>query len=221
MKRKKRKPGYTDQFLLNNDCEPGFCIEMTENSFMLTDAAWINITKKVILPMAFHLYNSVPEGSTSYPHAFTKKCAEAILLLVFEMTVTGSVKRKDLITTIQENAIAHPSAMHDAMTKHPFEQSKNVPRLHSPKMIHHRRHCGRTPEGGEDNYILHNEDNPSSPESSHNATSSTPPVAAARSMSGYLYRWSLRSHPENALDLALAVFNVVNEIHHNNVVRHH
>jgi hypothetical protein len=62
-------------------------------------------------------------------------------------------------------------------------------------------------------------DPPSSPDSDEEVH--VPTTAAARSMSGYLYRWSLRSHPENALDLALAVFNVVNEIHHNNVARHH
>lgn len=55
-----------------------------------------------LLPMALHHYDSVPEGSSSYPRVFTKKCAEAILSLVFEVTVSGSVKRNDLITMIYD-----------------------------------------------------------------------------------------------------------------------
>jgi hypothetical protein len=79
-----------------------------------------------LLPMALHHYGSVPEGSSSYPRVFTKKCVEAILSLVLEVTVSGSVKRNDLITMIQHHATKHPSAIHDAMAKHPFEQSKTT-----------------------------------------------------------------------------------------------
>jgi hypothetical protein len=42
-------------------------------------------------------------------------------------------------------------------------------------------------------------------------------------MLGFLYRWSLQAtgKSENALDLALAVFNVVNAIQQNDVDRRH
>ena len=95
-----------------------------------------------ILPEAPHLYDSVDADidSTAFPRAFTKKFAEAILFLIFGVTMSASTKKQDMI------------------------------------------------------------DPPSSPDSDEEVH--VPTTAAARSMSGYLYRWSLRSHPENARDLA-------------------
>ena len=48
MKGKKKRPGFTDKFLVEHGCEPGSTVVMTENSFM-TNAAWIEISKKVSL----------------------------------------------------------------------------------------------------------------------------------------------------------------------------
>ena len=48
MKGKKKRAGYTDKFLVDNGCQPGSTVIMTENSFM-TNEAWIELTKKVSL----------------------------------------------------------------------------------------------------------------------------------------------------------------------------
>jgi hypothetical protein len=45
MKGKKGKKGYTDEWLVDNGCEPGSTLEMTESAFMTNDA-WIEISKK-------------------------------------------------------------------------------------------------------------------------------------------------------------------------------
>jgi hypothetical protein len=62
MKGKRTKPGFTNEFLLRNGCEPGSCIEMTENSFM-TDAAWVNITSNEAraLELALTVFSVVQE----------------------------------------------------------------------------------------------------------------------------------------------------------------
>ena len=46
MKGKKKRPGFTDQFLVRNGCEPGSTVIMTDNAFM-TNKAWVQLTKKV------------------------------------------------------------------------------------------------------------------------------------------------------------------------------
>ena len=46
MKGKKKRPGFTDQFLVRNGCEPGSTVIMTDNAFM-TNEAWVQLTKKV------------------------------------------------------------------------------------------------------------------------------------------------------------------------------
>lgn len=80
------------------------------------------------LPKALHLYNSVAEGS-KYPRAFTKMYAVAILSLVFEVSVSGSVKRDHLIQLIKENEAKKPTAIHDAIAKNPFEPITKPPKL--------------------------------------------------------------------------------------------
>ena len=46
MKGKRKKEGFTDEFLVENGCAPGSTVVMTKNAFMTNDA-WIEITKKV------------------------------------------------------------------------------------------------------------------------------------------------------------------------------
>jgi hypothetical protein len=80
------------------------------------------------LPKALHLYNSVAEGS-KYPRAFTRMYTMAILSLVFEVSVSGSVKRDHLIQLIKENEAKKPTAIHDAIAKNPFEPITKPPKL--------------------------------------------------------------------------------------------
>ena len=44
MEGKRRKAAYTDDFLVENRCEPGSTITMTESAYM-TNEAWVGITK--------------------------------------------------------------------------------------------------------------------------------------------------------------------------------
>ena len=56
MEGKNRKAGFTDNFLVQEGCEPGSTIVMTKNAFM-TDEAWLKITKKVRM-MCVHYYGT-------------------------------------------------------------------------------------------------------------------------------------------------------------------
>ena len=82
-----------------------------------------------VLPLPLHWYNSVDANSSTFPCAFTKKCAQAVLFLVFGVSVSGSTKRQDLIVMIREHEAENPSAIHDTTAKHPYELSREPPKL--------------------------------------------------------------------------------------------
>ena len=46
MKGKRRKAAYTDDFLVENRCEPGSTITMVENAYV-TDEAWVDATESI------------------------------------------------------------------------------------------------------------------------------------------------------------------------------
>jgi hypothetical protein len=133
------------------------------------------------------------------------------------------MKRADMIAFIKSQLDQKPTAIHDATGKHPFtvtEKPPKLPQAKAPPTVEEE-------ESSEEscNYSLHDKEsnNPFSPDSSRSNHPEYPPPAAARSMSGYLYRWSLRASSDSAraLEMALVVFSVVQEIRRNNADRHH
>jgi hypothetical protein len=119
-------------------------------------------------------------------------CTKAVITLVFNEKVATSMKRADMIAFIKSQLDQKPTAIHGATVKHPFtvtEKPPKLPRAKAPPTEEEessKKSC---------NYSLHNEEsnNPFSADCSRSNHSEYPspaaPPAAARSMSGYLYRW--------------------------------
>jgi hypothetical protein len=173
---------------------------------------------------ALHWYYNGNTESGRFPKKFTKRCAEAVITLVFNEKVATSMKRADMIAFIKSQLDQKPTAIHDATVKHPFTVTEKPPKLPRDKAPPTEE---EEEESSEEscNYSLHDEEsnNPFSRDSSRSNHSEYPspaaPPTAARSMSGYLYRWSLQASSDSAraLEMALVVFSVVQEIRQNDV----
>jgi hypothetical protein len=67
-----------------------------------------------LLAEALHWYTNGDTESGRFPKKFTRRCAKAVITLVFNEKVATSMKRADMIAFIRSQLDQKPTAIHDA-----------------------------------------------------------------------------------------------------------
>jgi hypothetical protein len=118
--------------LINSDAQTQilkFRLEFLKSQAAITDLENAEIQSKkqaaltdlnVLLAEAPHWYNNGNMESGRFPKKFTKRCAKAVITLMFNEKVAMKMKRADMIALIKSQLDQKPTAIHDATVKHAF-----------------------------------------------------------------------------------------------------